>query len=137
MTPVVALREQNRRVTQEQLALPSFFSSDVFKVILVKNGKDTTEICTLAHSLELRCCYENDTFLEFCRADVNKGAAMKKLMEKFCVTPEQAVVFGDGENDLPLFHLAQTRIASSGACDAVKRLATLVTDDVEQVVLRM
>jgi len=77
MVPIVSLREENKSVSEEKLSLPFFFSSDIFKVIIVKNGKSTDEIKTNTEKLNLRVCYEDDTYIEFC----NKIEAIDELLE--------------------------------------------------------
>ena len=49
-----------------------------------------------------RIAYQNDRTTELVAAGADKGAAARVVMQKFGVSPEQAIAFGDGENDIPL-----------------------------------
>ncbi len=137
MAPIVALREENRKVTQDKIDLPFFFSSDIFKVIVVKNGKNADLLKNKCEALALRVCYEDETYIEFCHKDANKGEAVKKLMEKFSVPSEQTVVFGDGPNDIPMLKLAAKRVVAKDADAEVIAVSTETTDDVEKYIIEM
>lgn len=137
MTPIVALREENRSVTPEKLALPFFFSSDVFKLILVKNGKDTASAVAKAKEMGLRVCFEDETYLELCHESANKGEALKVLMQKFSVPGTQTVVCGDGENDLPMLALGGRRVVPEQADPAVRSMATDMVPSVEDFLIEM
>ncbi|MDB6016557.1 MAG: yidA [Pedosphaera sp.] len=50
-------------------------------------------------------------FLEFMPASVSKGAALATLAGSLGIDRSEAVVFGDGENDIPMFDWACTSVA--------------------------
>lgn len=49
-----------------------------------------------------RVAYQNENTTELVAAGADKGAAARAVMQKFGVSPDQAIAFGDGENDIPL-----------------------------------
>ena len=49
-----------------------------------------------------RIAYQNERTTELVAAGADKGAAARVIMQKFGVAPEQAIAFGDGDNDIPL-----------------------------------
>ena len=49
-----------------------------------------------------RIAYQNECTTELVAAGADKGAAARVVMQKFGVSPDQAIAFGDGENDIPL-----------------------------------
>jgi hydroxymethylpyrimidine pyrophosphatase-like HAD family hydrolase len=49
-----------------------------------------------------RIAYQNESTTELVAAGADKGAAARAVMQKFGVTPDQAMAFGDGDNDVPL-----------------------------------
>lgn len=51
-----------------------------------------------------RAAYRNSEVTELVSSDADKGAAARVVMQKFGVSRDQAVAFGDGENDVPLLH---------------------------------
>ena len=132
---ICALREENRSVKQEQLSLPFFLSADIFKVIIIKDGKNAEAIKDFAKSLNVRVCYEDDTYLEFCHKDANKGEAVKKIMQKFGVSEAQTIIFGDGINDIPMLKLTKNRFFPENADKTVLDLGGTVIKSVEDFIL--
>ena len=65
--------------------------------------------------------------IEISRKGISKGNALKRLMEKEGVRPEEVLAFGDGENDISLFKAVSHSIAMGNAEDYVKEYATDVT----------
>lgn len=70
-----------------------------------------------------------DHNVEIVHKDATKGSGLCHFLEKFGISPEELVVFGDGENDLPMFHLAKHAVAMKNAPTFVKQAADDVTDD--------
>ena len=57
----------------------------------------------------------------------DKAAAMKELMSKFGLTPEECLFVGDDFNDIPAFETAGVKIAVANARTEIKVMADLVT----------
>ena len=68
-------------------------------------------------------------FLEFMPASVSKGSALAVLAARLGIGPSEAVVFGDGENDIPMFDWAGVSVAMPHGWPAAIRQATLVAPD--------
>ena len=136
-TAICALREENRKVTEEKLNLPFFFSSDIFKIIIIKDGKDIQKLKTFAENLKLRVCYEDNDYIEFCHKDASKGEAVKKLMQKFSVNEKQMIVFGDNLNDISMLSLTENRVFPQNARQEVLDLKGEITQDVEKYIIDM
>jgi Cof subfamily protein (haloacid dehalogenase superfamily) len=66
------------------------------------------------------------TFLEVMDANVSKGKGLSFAMERLLLRREDAIAFGDEENDIPMFTSAGFSVAPSNAKDAVKSKADLV-----------
>jgi Cof subfamily protein (haloacid dehalogenase superfamily) len=66
------------------------------------------------------------TFLEVMDAKVSKGQGLSFAMERLSLKREEAIAFGDEENDIPMFASAGFSVAPSNAKDAVKAKADLV-----------
>jgi hypothetical protein len=62
-------------------------------------------------------------FLEFAQAGVTKGAGLDFLAEHVGFTRDEAVAFGDGENDVELVEWAGYGVAVENAHDRVKAVA--------------
>jgi len=134
-TAICALREENRSVKKEQLSLPFFLSADIFKIIIIKDGKNAQAIKEFASELNVRVCYEDETYLEFCHKDANKGEAVKKLMEKFNISQMQTVIFGDGINDILMLKLTKNRFFPPNAHKEVFDVGGTVINDVEKYII--
>lgn len=137
LTPIASLREENKAIKQEHFQLPMFLSSDIFKLIFVKNGKDVNDVKKKAIELGMRVCFEDGEYLEVCHKDANKGEAVKKLMEKFGVNENQTVVLGDGPNDVPMLLLTKNCICPENAGESAKLVATSRVADVEEYILNI
>ena len=104
-SPFASLRENNKPVNKEVLSSPALLNEDIYKIILIKNNANDAyidQIKDLAYKNNLRTCYEDKTYLEFCNKTANKGVATQFVKKKFGITKNVAS-FGDGENDIPMF----------------------------------
>ena len=66
------------------------------------------------------------TFLEVMADGVSKGEGLKIALEYRGIKPEQAIAFGDEENDLPMFSVAGFSAAPSSAKEKVRQAADFV-----------
>lgn len=131
-TPIACMREENHRITRDILENPFLFSSDIFKLIIAKNG-NCQRLKQLATELPVRVCYEDNNYLEFCLKNADKGAAVELLMKKFNVTPEKLCVIGDGKNDVSMLALTQNCFRPNSACPEVVDIANPI--DVKKFIL--
>lgn len=56
--------------------------------------------------------------------DAGKGAALSFMQQHFNIKPSETIVFGDNQNDIEMFSLAEKSYAVENARDEVKRAAT-------------
>jgi len=71
-------------------------------------------------------------FLEVVAQGVNKGKALEKLCEHQGISLEETLVFGDSENDVPLFESAAVSVAMGNAAPHVRNRATYGTESNDQ-----
>lgn len=99
----------HRPVSQTSEAL---FARPMFKVIWMG---DPAALSRLAiESIvppQVQAVRTNARFMEFMPADVSKASALNILARHFGIRPAETVVFGDGENDIPMFDWAGTSVA--------------------------
>lgn len=57
-----------------------------------------------------------------------KAAGMGRFFEKYNITKEETMAFGDGENDIPMLTTAGIGVAMGSASEMVKQAADYVTD---------
>jgi len=65
--------------------------------------------------------------LDLIQPGMHKGRALKQLGQQLGIQASEMVVFGDGTNDLEMFHYAQTAVAMENAPANVQANATAVT----------
>lgn len=85
----------NTPVVGKRVHIPEEIPEDYLKVEL------PTGTVTGLHE-SFRVAYQNERTTELVAAGADKGAAARAVMKKFGVAPDQAIAFGDGENDIPL-----------------------------------
>jgi Cof subfamily protein (haloacid dehalogenase superfamily) len=103
---------------------------DVFKVIWMGEPADFSRV-VLADvvSPPVQAVRANTRFLEFMPADVSKGSALATLVSRLGIQPSTAVVFGDGENDIPMFEWAGFSVAMPQGWPLARAKAKLVAPD--------
>ena len=60
-----------------------------------------------------------------------KRFGVEASLARYGLAPNEAIAFGDGENDLSMFEAVETSVAMGNAWDSVKERATYVTSDVD------
>ena len=67
-------------------------------------------------------------WLEVQPPGISKGAGLRTVMELCGIAKENTAAIGDGENDLPMFDEAGTRVAMKNAMHVLKKHADIITD---------
>lgn len=70
-------------------------------------------------------------FCDIVPAEGGKSFGVQAALERYGIAPDEAVAFGDGENDISMFEMVGHPIAMGNASDVVKAHAETVTDDVD------
>ena len=65
-------------------------------------------------------------------ANGGKGAAVEKMMAYYGISPDEAMAFGDGKNDIELLQTVGMGVAMGNASDEVKRHAKAICLSVDQ-----
>lgn len=120
-TELAGHRPQSRS-TSDLLAL------DVFKVIWMGDPDriSTVKLPVPQLPATVEVIRTNARFLEFMPAGVSKATGLATLARHLGLTPEQAVVFGDGDNDVPMFEWAGTSVAMPHSWPAALQKAKLI-----------
>ena len=64
--------------------------------------------------------------LDFLKLDVNKGVALKHIMDRFGIGREETAAFGDNFNDIEMFEQVKYSFAMSNADEQVRNRAKYV-----------
>ena len=70
-------------------------------------------------------------FCDIMPADGGKIHGVRAAFERYGISPQEAIAFGDGENDLSMFEAVGTGVAMGNAWDTVKERADYVTTSVD------
>ena len=73
-------------------------------------------------------CHPDGTIesLSISASQADKGTALRLVLERLGIAPEQAVAIGDNANDIPMFEVAGTSIAMGNARPVIKAQADAV-----------
>ncbi len=105
------------------------------KVVCIAQSPETLRaFATKTAELVMERAYSLPTVLEFTRVGVDKGRGLEALLGGR-PAGTKLVVAGDGENDLPLFDLADLSFAPEDSPDAIKAHADHVLDVREEGLL--
>ncbi len=128
-------------VRNEQLleVLYDLFKLEAFPPTIDKNSLDETFLlCVFVNEENLNLYRKEFPHLEFQRwhpmvvnalhEDVSKSVAIEKVLTYFGYTKEQAVAFGDGENDIDMLELVDLSIAMGNAKEHTQHIADYVTN---------
>jgi Cof subfamily protein (haloacid dehalogenase superfamily) len=113
------------------LSTAELFQRGIFKVIWMGEPEKLSSIALAAGQLppSVQSVRTNARFLEFMPVEVSKGTALATLAGKLGIDRSDVVVFGDGENDIPMFHWASTSVAMPHGWPEALRQATWVAPD--------
>lgn len=85
----------------------------------------------LSKTKHVACTRWTHLFCDVVPDEGGKDYGVRATLDRFGIAPEEAVAFGDGENDLTMFDAVGTSVAMGNAWDIVKERATFVTTDVD------
>ena len=129
------LKNENKTVTKEDVKNPFLFSGDIFKLVL-SNSSNASKIIDAAQSMGLRVCYSDKYFVELCAKGADKGSAVKSVCKKFSLNSADLTVFGDGENDIPLFELTKNVFTPICSKNEFAQFSTAV-DSVQKEIIKL
>lgn len=79
-------------------------------------------------SSDFKVVVSGDNWLDITNLEVNKGRAIKMLQQKWNITPDETVVFGDQLNDIEMMKTATYSFAMKNAQEEVKKTANFITE---------
>lgn len=79
----------------------------------------------------MKCTRWSEHFVDVMPRHGGKAAAVRRMLGVYDLSPEEAIAFGDGGNDLGMFGAVGTSVAMGNGNPEVKEEADFVTDDVD------
>ncbi len=112
------------------LPLSRALEGEVYQVIVML-GREREHLL-LDHAPHLAATRWHPGFLDAMPPGGGKDTGIGKVLEHLGIGPEQAMAFGDGENDISMLGCVGTGVAMGNANHRVKAAADYVTDHVDQ-----
>ncbi len=81
---------------------------------------------------EIKVVTAGNSWIDFVPFGSSKAAGLKFLLEKLELTPENAMSFGDQQNDIEMLEYSGTSYAMAHANPDIRKRATNITDSVEK-----
>lgn len=79
---------------------------------------------------EIRVVTSGNQWIDFIPFHANKGTALKFLLEKINLTPDEAISFGDQQNDIEMLDYTKTSYVMAHSKPEIQAHATHITDSV-------
>ena len=105
---------------------------DIYKIFFVSNRQTqkNTEISTPGSFV--RSTYMKNGILEFASAEADKAKAAEFLMQNHGISRKNVFVFGNGDNDLPLFKAFENSYADTSSPMQVKQAAAHIFSNIQK-----
>ncbi|CAG9481764.1 haloacid dehalogenase-like hydrolase, putative [Plasmodium vivax] len=116
-------------VTPEIINEETFKTLRVYKVLMCLNEQNVCSVfqsCKdlFAHKINVANTFMN--YIELFHQKTNKFEGVKKICESYNISLNNALVIGDGENDMEMLEGVPTSVSPSNASEKVKRCAKYV-----------
>ena len=103
--------------------------TNVYQIIVV--GKDIKDRVQL-NVEEIKGIMVAPRVMNILPTHISKAKGIEKMLEILHLTKEQAIAFGDEENDLEMFKAVKTSVAMGNGVAALKQIATYITTSVDE-----
>lgn len=100
----------------------------VYQVLLYRNEQNPSLRPSMPHS---RFAQWHNGGWDIFSASAGKAAGIRKVLSHYGISPEEAIAFGDAENDLDMFAAVGTSVAMGNAAPEIREQADYVTGDVD------
>ncbi|MCR5022792.1 MAG: HAD family hydrolase [Lachnospiraceae bacterium] len=97
------------------------FHDEIFKMMVSCNKSEHERIMAGADGAKIT--YWWDKAVDIIPAATGKGIAVEKILGFYGFSKDEAIAFGDGENDIEMLEAVGTGIAMGNAMDSVKSIA--------------
>lgn len=82
---------------------------------------------------EIKVVTSGNDWVDFIPFGTNKGSALRIILDKLGIRPEEMIAFGDQENDLEMLALAGRSYAMATAKPEIQETADAITETVEEI----
>jgi Cof subfamily protein (haloacid dehalogenase superfamily) len=102
--------------------------NEVYQIWLYLDQRFIHRIPPLPH---IKYTWWHEGGVDMIPIDGGKAVGIRKMLAHYGISPEEAIAFGDGENDVDMFRAVGTAVAMGNACRAAKENAHYITTDVD------
>ncbi len=105
--------------------------SEIYKVTFVEHGgvkASTLDKINKNYGDKFQIALSGDIWIDMMNLDVSKGNAIKMVQNRFGISKDETLVFGDYYNDVSMFKTAHFSYAMKNAPEDVKSHANYVAD---------
>ena len=128
-SPRVVQAANNAAVTYRKDDFHKAFDAPVYQFCaFVPPSEDHIVHEATSNIITTRWC---EVFCDIVPAEGGKDYGVKATLERLGIGPDEAIAFGDGENDLSMFSAVGTSVAMGNAYGATKDAASYVTTSVD------
>lgn len=106
-------------------SIQRIYNNKTYQISLFINKKEEAEL--ISHMPELTMARWSENFTDIIPAGGGKSVGIAKLLSHIGIAPENAMAFGDGENDIDMLEFVKIGVAMGNANDIVKAAADYVT----------
>ncbi len=100
-----------------------YLAEDVISLIIIDDKKDNYPII----SSENNMYFWSGNHYQVVPGDINKGIGIKELIKSYN-EPVEVICFGDNDNDVQMFKIADVAVAMANGTEDAKKSADIITD---------
>jgi len=103
-----------------------YYSQEIYQMMCSATKDEYDKILEGTRNADIAAWW--DKAIDIIPKNSGKGEAVKVILNYYGITKEEAIAFGDGYNDVPMFNEVKTSVAMANSSDIVKSLATDICD---------
>lgn len=104
------------------------YNHDIYQVLLYLTDEELAQLPPLPH---VKTTKWHNGGIDMIPANGGKAIGIEKVLSHFHISRNETIAFGDGENDIDMFHAVEIAVAMGNACDEVKQEADYITTAVD------
>lgn len=101
---------------------------DIYQILMYLTSDEIPKLPPLPHCKITK--WHNDG-IDVIPVSGGKAIGIQKVLEHYGIRKEETIAFGDGDNDIDMFHAVQIAVAMGNSADKVKAESTYTTDAVD------
>jgi Cof subfamily protein (haloacid dehalogenase superfamily) len=121
--------EESVNLTFEEGDIEEALHNDIYQLNAYLAPGETDVLASACSNIKMTRWSPN--FVDVFPRGGGKARAVRRVLEMYGISPEEAIAFGDGGNDIGMLDAVGTSVALGNANPEVKEMASFVTEDVD------